>query len=55
MVLFAFDLASRPGDALEAPFVVYREPYYYPLNGGVPTLRISELVWQEGWPLSAEP
>jgi arabinan endo-1,5-alpha-L-arabinosidase len=126
-----FDLASRPGDALEAPFVIYREPYYYlflsfdfccrgadssyrtvvgrsrsitgpyvdrtgldllrgggtpvvsgnarwrgpghnaivqrgstwlnvyhsydALNAGVPTLRISELVWQEGWPLSAEP
>ena len=126
-----FDLASRPGDALEAPFLVYKEPYYYlflsfdfccrgadssyrtvvgrstsitgpyvdrtgldllhgggtplvsgnarwrgpghnaivqrgstwlniyhsydALNAGVPTLRISELVWQEGWPLSAEP
>jgi len=126
-----FDLASRPGDALEAPFLVHREPYYYlflsfdfccrgadssyrtvvgratsitgpyvdrtgldllhgggtpvvsgnarwrgpghnaivqrgstwlnvyhsydALNAGVPTLRISELVWQEGWPLSAEP
>ncbi len=126
-----FDLASRPGDALEAPFLVYRAPYYYlflsfdfccrgadssyrtvvgrstsitgpyvdrtgldllhgggtpvvsgnaryrgpghdaivqrgstwlnvyhsydALNAGVPTLRISDLVWQEGWPLSAEP
>jgi arabinan endo-1,5-alpha-L-arabinosidase len=126
-----FDLASRPGDALEAPFLVYRAPYYYlflsfdfccrgadstyhvvvgrstsitgpyvdrtgldllhgggtpvvsgnarwrgpghnaivqrgstwlnlyhsydALNAGIPTLRISELVWQEGWPLSAEP
>lgn len=28
---------------------------YDALNGGVPTLRISQLVWQEGWPVSAEP
>jgi|GEM_PF-201378 len=28
---------------------------YDALNGGIPTLRISELVWQEGWPVSAEP
>lgn len=28
---------------------------YDALNNGVPTLRISELVWQEGWPVSAEP
>lgn len=124
-------LASRPGDALEAPFIIYRAPYYYmflsfdpccqganssyrivvgratsvtgpyvdrtgldlrhgggtpvvsgnarwrgpghnailsrgaqlyniyhsydALANGIPTLRISELVWQEGWPLSAEP
>lgn len=125
------DLARRPETAIEAPFIVYRAPYYYlfasfdfccrgansnyrqvvgrstsvtgpyldrtglpmtegggtplvegnahwrgpghnailsrgseffnvyhaydALNGGVPTLRVSELVWQEGWPLSAEP
>jgi arabinan endo-1,5-alpha-L-arabinosidase len=124
-------LASRPGDALEAPFVIYRAPYYYlfmsfdfccqgaastyrvvvgrsssvtgpyfdrtgldllhgggtpvvtgdsrwagpghnailhhdgrdynlyhsydVLANGIPTLRISELVWQDGWPISAEP
>jgi arabinan endo-1,5-alpha-L-arabinosidase len=124
-------LASRPGDALEGPYVVYRAPYYYlflsfdfccrgadstyrtvvgrstsvtgpyvdrtgmdllhgggtpvvtgdsrwrgpghnavarrgasylnlyhsydALAAGVPTLRISELIWQEGWPVSAEP
>ena len=28
---------------------------YDALAGGIPTLRISELVWQEGWPISAEP
>ncbi len=28
---------------------------YDALNNGVPTLRISELVWQEGWPVNAEP
>ena len=28
---------------------------YDALNNGIPTLRISELVWQEGWPVSAEP
>lgn len=125
------DLASRPSTAIEAPFIVYRAPYYYmfasfdsccqganstyrqvvgrstsvtgpyldrtgldmrlgggtpvvsgssrwrgpghnavikrgdqylnvyhsydALNNGIPTLRISELIWQEGWPLSAEP
>ncbi len=125
------DLAARPGSAIEAPFIVYRAPYYYlfasfdfccrgvdssyrtvvgrsrsvtgpyldrtgldmragggtPVvqgdsrwrgpghnailkrsdryfniyhaydakNGGIPTLRVSELVWQEGWPVNAEP
>jgi arabinan endo-1,5-alpha-L-arabinosidase len=125
------NVASRPGDALEAPFIVHRAPYYYlfmsfdfccrgadstyrtvvgrstsitgpyvdrtgldllhgggtpvvtgnarwrgpghnavlqrgthwlnvyhsydALAAGVPTLRISELVWQDGWPVSAEP
>ena len=124
-------LASRPGDALEAPYIVYRAPYYYlflsfdfccqgaastyrvgvgrsrqvtgpyvdrtgldlrhgggtpvvtgdsrwagpghnailhhrgrdynlyhaydVLANSTPTLRISELVWQDGWPVSAEP
>lgn len=28
---------------------------YDALNNGIPTLRISQLVWQEGWPVSAEP
>ena len=28
---------------------------YDALNNGVPTLRISELVWHEGWPVNAEP
>lgn len=125
------DLARGPGTAVEAPYIVYRAPYYYlfasfdicchgidstyrvvvgrstsvtgpyldrtglpmletggtpvvsgdsrwrgpghnaviqragqwlnvyhsydALNGGIPTLRISQLVWQEGWPVSAEP
>lgn len=125
------NIASRPGDALEAPFIIRRAPYYYlfqsfdrccdganstyrtvvgratsitgpyidrtgldllhgggtpvvtgdarwrgpghnailrrghrtlnvyhsydALAGGIPTLRISELIWQEGWPVSAEP
>lgn len=34
-------------------FNVYHS--YDALNNGIPTLRISELVWQEGWPVSAEP
>lgn len=28
---------------------------YDALDGGIPTLRISELVWHEGWPVNAEP
>jgi arabinan endo-1,5-alpha-L-arabinosidase len=28
---------------------------YDVLNSGIPTLRISELTWQEGWPISGEP
>lgn len=28
---------------------------YDAVNGGIPTLRISHLTWQEGWPLNAEP
>jgi arabinan endo-1,5-alpha-L-arabinosidase len=28
---------------------------YDALNGGTPTLRLSELVWHEGWPVNAEP
>jgi arabinan endo-1,5-alpha-L-arabinosidase len=28
---------------------------YDALNGGKPTLRLSELVWNEGWPVNAEP
>ncbi|APR80535.1 Arabinan endo-1,5-alpha-L-arabinosidase [Minicystis rosea] len=28
---------------------------YDTLNGGTPTLRISELKWQDGWPVSGEP
>lgn len=125
------DLATGPGTAIEAPYIVFRAPYYYlfasvdfccrgvdstyrqvvgrstsitgpyldrtglpmlqaggtpvvsgssrfrgpghnaviqrgaqwlnvyhsydALNNGIPTLRISELTWQEGWPVSAEP
>jgi len=28
---------------------------YDALNNGIPTLRISELVWQDGWPINAQP
>lgn len=125
------NIAARPNTAIEAPFIVYRAPYYYlfasfdfccrgadstywtavgrstsvtgpyldrtgldmrngggtpvvlgdarwrgpghnailkrneqylnvyhsydALNGGIPTLRLSELVWHEGWPVNAEP
>lgn len=28
---------------------------YDALNGGTPNLRVAELVWQEGWPVAAEP
>ena len=124
-------IASRPNTAIEAPYIIYRAPYYYlfasfefccrgadstywtavgrstsvagpyldrtgldmrlgggtpvvlgdsrwrgpghnavlkrndqylnvyhsydALNGGIPTLRISELVWHEGWPVNAQP
>jgi arabinan endo-1,5-alpha-L-arabinosidase len=125
------NIAARPNTAIEAPYIVYRAPYYYlfasfdfccrgadstywtavgrstsvtgpyldrtgldmrfgggtpvvvgdarwrgpghnailrrndqylnvyhaydAVNGGIPTLRISELVWHEGWPVNAEP
>jgi arabinan endo-1,5-alpha-L-arabinosidase len=42
-------ILSRNGQLLN----VYHS--YDALNAGMPTLRISELVWQEGWPISAEP
>ncbi len=125
------DIARGPGTAVEAPYIVYRAPYYYlfasfdaccrgvdstyrvvvgrstsvvgpyvdrtglPMlqaggtpvvsgssrfrgpghnavlstlgrtfnvyhaydaaNAGIPTLRVSELLWRDGWPISAEP
>jgi arabinan endo-1,5-alpha-L-arabinosidase len=39
--------------ALGQTFNVYHA--YDASNGGIPTLRISQLVWQDGWPVSAEP
>ena len=39
--------------ALGPTFNVYHA--YDASNGGIPTLRISQLVWQDGWPVSAEP
>jgi arabinan endo-1,5-alpha-L-arabinosidase len=40
-------------EAAGATFNVYHA--YDASNGGVPTLRISELAWHDGWPVSAEP
>lgn len=39
--------------ALGQTFNVYHS--YDASNGGVPTLRISPLLWQDGWPINAEP
>jgi arabinan endo-1,5-alpha-L-arabinosidase len=39
--------------ALGQSFNVYHA--YDASNGGIPTLRISQLVWQDGWPVAAEP
>lgn len=39
--------------ALGQTFNVYHS--YDASNGGIPTLRISPLLWQDGWPINAEP